>query len=120
MLIVNFMFADQLAYISKSEAEQAAKLIKGKKIILFCGCCSDDTPLKVKVLKTEVKYTGYEDYYEVIVTYKNSEGETVSKGIDLAYAWVKNKKKTKTVGQVLGLEHDPCSEPIDWVIHPFY
>jgi hypothetical protein len=114
----NYVYADQLAYISKSEAEQAAKLIKGKHVILFCGCCSNDAPVKVKVLKTEVKYTGYEDFYEVIITYKNAAGETVGESIDLAYVWVKSKKTTKTVGSVLGLEHDPCSEALDWKAYP--
>ena len=67
---ISFSYADQLAYISKTDAERAAKLIKGKKIILFCGCCGNITPEKVKVSSVEVKFTGYGEYYEVIITYK--------------------------------------------------
>ena len=111
---LNSVFADQLAYISKTDAEVAAKLIEGKKVILFCGCCSGEEAIKVKVLKTEVRYTDYEDFYQVYITYKNSEGEIITKAIDLAYVWLKSKRKAKTVGQVLGLEHDPCSEAITW------
>jgi hypothetical protein len=113
-LISNSLSADQLAYISKADAEKAAALIKGKTIILFCGCCTDDEAVKVKILKTEVKYTGYEDYYEVIITYKNIEGDEITVAIDLAYVWMKYKKTTQTVGKALNLEHDPCSEPISW------
>jgi len=108
---VGNIFADQLAYISKAEAEQAAKLINGKNIILFCGCCEADTPLKVKVLKTEVRFTNYENYYEVYITYKNANGETVTEPIDLAYVWILKKKKLQTVGKIMNLEHDPCLEP---------
>ena len=111
---LNSVFADQLAYLSKEDAEKAAELIQGKKVILFCGCCTGDQPIKVKVLKVEVRYTNYKDFYDIYITYKNENGDLTTEPIDLAYTWVKLKKKSQTVGKVLGLKHDPCSEAINW------
>ncbi len=110
-LSLGTLFADQLAYISKSDAEKAAKLITGKNVVLFCGCCDGDTPQKVKVLKAEVQFTNYENYYEVYITFKNAAGDIVTEPIDLAYVWMLKKKKLQTIGKFLGLEHDFCMEP---------
>lgn len=109
-------FADQLAYLSKEDAERGAMLIRDhKQLILFCGCCDKDSAEKVKVKEVEVKYTNYELFFEIYITYKDPV-EKVMKTIpiDLAYVWVKVKGEVKTVGEVLGLVHDPCSSPPDW------
>ncbi len=37
-----------------------------------------------------------------------------TRALDLAYVWVKSKKLTQTLGSVLDMEHDPCSEAISW------
>lgn len=101
------VFADQLAYISRSEAEQASNYIrKHKKLILFCGCCDGSEPLLVKVTQVEVRYTGYETFYEVVITYQTESG-LKSEAIDLAYVW--DKKRRKTLGELLNLQHDPCN-----------
>lgn len=107
--------ADQLAYISKSEAEKAATYInKHNNIILFCGCCPLIKPEKVKVLKAEAIHTGYEDYYEVTIHYLDKEGQEVNKNIDLAYVWVKKIFGPKTLGKLMNLEHDYCVKPKDY------
>ena len=111
---LNTAFADQLAYITKAEAEKIAKLIKNKEIVLFCGCCDNDTPEKVKVIDTRIRYTNYEDYYEVFVTFQKADGEIITQTLDFAYVWMKHRRKFKTVGQILGMEHDPCALYIDW------
>ena len=107
------LYADQLAYISKAEAEKAAEYLKGKEVILYCGCCDSDIPEKVKVVKVEVVYTNYEDYYEVIITFVR-KGELIRESIDLAYVWEKYEAATRTIGSALELKHDPCVEPIHW------
>jgi hypothetical protein len=38
-------------------------------------------------------------------------GELKSAPVDLAYVWVKTKAGLQTIGQVLGLQHDPCKAP---------
>lgn len=107
--------ADQLAYLSKADAERAATEIKvGEILFMYCGCCSSVEPEKVKVIEVEVKYTGYEDYYEVIVKYEKENGSIMSEGIDLAYVWKKKLFKYKTLGNLLNLEHDSCIYIKDW------
>lgn len=104
------VYADQLAYISKEDAEKAADFIRSNKNnYLFCGCCDGDVSQKVKVVSVEVRLTGYENYYEVYVTFKGKNKiETLP--IDLAYACYKYKKKYATIGSYLALEHDTCGE----------
>lgn len=104
-----FAKADQLAYISKEEAEKAAEFIRSQKFIyLFCGCCENDTPKKIKPVSVEVRYTNYDNYYEVVVTYAGENG-TQTEELDLAYTWVKKRKKMSTVGTMLNMSHDPCN-----------
>ena len=104
-------FADQLAYLSKADADRGAEYIeKAKKIVFFCGCCDNQEIEKIKVKGVEVKFTGTEQYYEIYVFY-SYQGETKSVPVDLAYVWVKVKGTIQTVGKALGLEHDPCKTP---------
>jgi hypothetical protein len=112
-VISSASFADQLAYLSKADADRAAAYIEGvKKLALYCGCCDNQVMEVIKVKGTEVKFTGYEQYYEVYVMY-SYQGELKSVPLDLAYVWVKIKGEVQTVGKALGLEHDPCKTP-DW------
>jgi hypothetical protein len=109
--------ADQLAYISKEKAEEvAAYLNKGKTVYLFCGCCAMQEPVKVKIISAKAKYTGYEDYWEVEISYKD---ETSEKGyaveaIDLAYVWKKGLLSAKTLGAKFDMKHDYCEKLKDW------
>lgn len=106
--------ADQLAYITKSEADAAVGLISGmKSLVLFCGCCDDDIPVQVKPLKVYARFTNYEEYYEVVIEYINEEGVLTTEAIDLAYVWKKKGKRYTTIGKLLKLEHNPCAQPYD-------
>lgn len=117
-LFVLFSFAsqaDQLAYISKQDAERAAeKINKMSSVYLFCGCCSLVEPEKVKVIEAKVQHTGYENYYEVILTCEKENGERIEKALDLAYVWKKTLFGHKTIGKLLKLEHDPCVPLKKW------
>lgn len=107
--------ADQLAYITKEQAEEAAEyLMDHPNILLFCGCCSLVEPQKVKVVEAQALHTGYEDYYEVEIMYEGEDGEYVYERIDLAYVWRKKLFGYKTIGQIMNLEHDPCVNPKKW------
>ena len=108
-------FADQLAYISKADADRAvAAMEKMKSIYLFCGCCSLEKPVKVNPTKVYAKFTGYEEYWEVYVEYVDENGVSKEVPLDLAYVWKKGILKYKTVGALLGLEHDTCTYIKDW------
>ena len=107
--------ADQLAYISRAEAEKAAAYInKRKKVVLFCGCCSLIKPKEVKVIRAEAVHTGYENYYEVTIHYLDEKGQEVNKNIDLAYVWVKKFFRYKTLGMIFNMDHDYCVYPKDY------
>tara|TARA_B100000768_G_C11270095_1_gene372989 strand:- start:1939 stop:2337 length:399 start_codon:yes stop_codon:yes gene_type:complete len=101
--------ADQLACLSESTAKKASKVISQQEfIVLFCGCCDDDTPQIVKVLRTKVIK---DCEFQVVITYENMDGEIKSESVDLAYVWMEDPDDNggaRTVGQILKLEHDPC------------
>lgn len=108
------LMADQLAYISREDAMNAAELIKKTGTVYsYCGCCDDflepgtkpTKPIKLKVEQIIVRATGYEDYYEVYVVVKGKEI-----ALDLAYTWYKSEKKYQTIGEGLGLDHDKCKD----------
>lgn len=103
--------ADQLAYLSKADADRGAALLEScKKIALFCGCCDNQEMEIIKPKGIEVRYTNYEQYYEIYVMY-SYKGEIKSIPLDLAYVWIKVKGELHTVGTALGLEHDFCKKP---------
>lgn len=109
--------ADQLSYISKSQAKKAKRAIKKMDYVyLYCGCCNNDPKKLVKIIKTEVKFTNYQNYYQVVLTYIDKDGVTKTEGIDLAYVWINKKNKIQTVGELLNYEHDPCNRlgEVEW------
>lgn len=77
-------------------------------VYLYCGCCVSDTVEKAKVVKIKFKFTGYENFYEMILTYVDKASVRKTKEIDLAYVWSNKNNKTQTIGELLELEHDPC------------
>ena len=78
--------ADQQAILTKEEAEKTVAFLEShKEIILFCGCCSNDT--RDKILISRISYDcEYADWCQVRVEGVNTEtNEEVNKRIDLAY-----------------------------------
>jgi len=113
--LVTFAKADQLAYITKDQAETVANYLnKGKTVYLFCGCCDLQEPLKVKVKEAKAVHTGYENYWEVKITYINERGVEVTEGIDLAYVWRKGLLGSKTLGTKFNMNHDYCVKMKEW------
>ena len=107
--------ADQLAYISESEAIAAVeKIEKMADIYIFCGCCSIIKPEKIKILSVKAHHTGYENYFEVVIMYERENRTVESRSVDLAYIWKKGLFEYKTLGEKLRLEHDFCVNPKDW------
>jgi len=107
-------YADQLAYISKGQAEEAAAFLnKGKTVYLFCGCCAMEEPTKVIVKSARAVHTGYENYWEVEIKFELN-GKMKTRRIDLAYVWTKGLFGYKTLGKRFKLEHDYCVKPNNW------
>jgi len=111
LLLGNFVKADQLEWVTKTEAEGAAEELNNVEFaFLFCGCCDNDVAQKVSIISAEVRYTGTDEYYTVFLNYFDEKGKKQSHAVDLAYVWLYFDEQIYTVGQLLGLEHDPCSD----------
>ncbi len=88
--------ADQQAYVSRSAAEEAARVARpGSRLRLFCAPCGDATWEEVTVASAVAAPTGYESYWELVVN---------GNGIDLAYAYVEEGGRWENLAMVLGLE----------------
>lgn len=107
--------ADQLAYITKDQAEKAAEFLKKEReVLLYCGCCDNDPATYITVTGISVKFTGYENYYEVIITGRKNSGEELTVEADLAYVHVKRNGLAVAAGKILGFECDPCVDKLKW------
>src|SRR5690606_26052749 len=105
--------ADQLAYITKSQADKTVSYLKNLDYVIeFCGCCSESYEEYLNYIDVYSKHTGYEDYYEVILLVDNYDGTTKEHPIDLAYIHIlKDDGLAYCLGLELGFECDPCTEP---------
>lgn len=109
--------ADQLAYITKSQAIEATEyLLKESKVILWCACCDDMNKTLVMISGVTYQHTGYQDYYEVSITGIDADGNSVNQAIDLAYVHVQIEDDAEPLGEVLGYECDPCTLPFRWKV----
>ena len=108
--------ADDLQYLTKQQAIETMQLLQNQKYaLLYCSCCgSDSEKTYVKLTKTYYRYTGYEEYYEVIVEGVDQNGNMVSKAIDLAYAYIKKGKKAVCLGLTLKYFCMPCEKKLKW------
>jgi hypothetical protein len=110
MALGNYVKADQLEWISKTDAQNAAELIRNTDFVfLYCGCCDNSPVRKAFVTNVDIIYTGFENYYSLLLYYTDEDGQAHSETLDLAYVWMYFEMEKYTVGQLLGLEHDPCS-----------
>jgi len=109
--------ADNLLYMTKSQAKQAAKFLqKQKYVLLYCSCCSDGNDYKtyVKLKSVSYRYTGHQEYYEVLVKGVDSNGNKVSEHIDLAYTYFQANEYADCVGLALEFYCLPCVEQVEW------
>jgi hypothetical protein len=106
-------FADQLAYITKEQAEKTIAYFNDKNIkevVLWCACCDNNPKILVNVTNVYYKYTGYENYYQVYIAGTTPEGNVINEGVDLAYVHIKKKDKWYCLGKKLKFECDPCTK----------
>ena len=111
---VKFVYSDQLAWVTKEQAEKTVRYVKDneiKQVILWCACCEGD--FKVLLNLTNIYYKPASDpqYYEVYIAGTKYTGGEVEDAVDLAYVHIQKGKKWKSLGTLLGFECDPCTKP---------
>lgn len=110
-----FSKADQLAYITKEQADKAVKFLQNQEeLILWCACCDNDKMEKITVNKVYAEFVNYQHYFQVILEGKDENGKKVRIELDLAYVHFKKGKKAKCVGKELKFKCDPCTKPFNW------
>jgi hypothetical protein len=99
--------ADQLAYLTKAQAEEATEFLKEQKqVILWCACCDNDEKKFVTIQSVHYKHTGYENYYQVYIL----DNKQQTHYLDLAYVHYIIGKKAYCVGKALNYKCDPCTD----------
>lgn len=105
-------FADQLSYLSKSQADSAVVILKQQpQILLWCACCEQDTKTIISLNDIDVKYTGTGQFYQIFITGVDSKGKSQNNEIDLAYVYIIKGDKWFCLGKEMGLKCDPCAKP---------
>lgn len=116
LLMGSTAYADQLAWLSRTEAEAAMEYFKtiNKTVLLACYCCDDPEEQWLTYTEARIEDTGVSsrkspgNYYEVVLS-----NSMVSKKVDLAYVHVDVHGVRLCVGEVLNMPCDPCSAPAD-------
>jgi len=109
----NISYCDQLAWITKEQAEKTVSYFEDEEIsqvVLWCACCDNDPKTKVNVEKVTYKKADNPAYYEVYIIGTTADGRTINEPVDLAYVHVKRKGKWRCLGRELKFECDPCTK----------
>ncbi len=112
--LTGISFADQLAWITKEQAEQTVQYFETKEIkqvVLWCACCDNDPKTLIEVIKVYYKPASDVNYYEVYIEGTNPLiGAVFNQPVDLAYVHVKRGTKWRCLGKELKFECDPCTK----------
>jgi hypothetical protein len=112
--ITNVVMADQLAYLTYEQAEEAVEFLQNEeRVVLWCACCDDDLPYDVFIESVRIESVG-DGYYEIILTGSTLEGESIETSLDLAYVHVLLEGEAYCFGTLMGYECDPCTEVFLW------
>lgn len=115
LIFTNLLHADQLAWLTKDQAEKTVAYFNDnniKEVVLWCACCDND--VKTKVTVTGVHYRQVKEskvYYELVIEGTYMGGEKLNDAFDLAYVHVPIDGKWRCLGKELGFECDPCTKP---------
>lgn len=89
------LYADQFAYIRPELARRAEAILRNEpEVLLFCEPCQEKQGQVEKVLLVETADVNYEGNHEVRLN---------SKGIDLAYVFIRRGAKWKNLAVMMGL-----------------
>ncbi len=111
---VKLVYSDQLAWISKEQAEKTVEYFNEnniKSVVLWCACCDNDSKMKVKISRIYYKAVSGYSYYEVWIEGKDKDGKRLKQSVDLAYVHVKKNGEYSCLGKLLEFECDPCTVP---------
>lgn len=115
LFAVRLSFSDQLAWITKSQAEKTVAYFEEKgieQVVLWCACCDNDPKTLITVTKIYYKPAQDPNYYEVYIEGTNALlGQMINQPVDLAYVHVKRGNKWRCLGKELKFECDPCTKP---------
>ena len=108
-----FLYSDQLAWISKSQAEQTIDYFKENditQVILWCACCENDPKVLVNITKIYYRKAESSGYYEVFIEGTSTYG-SIKQPVDLAYVHIQRGIKWYCLGRKLKFDCDPCTKP---------
>jgi hypothetical protein len=114
LFAVNLSYSDQLAWLTKAQAEKTVDYFVEEgidQVVLWCACCDNDVKTKVNV--TEVYYRQVKEsseYYEIVIKGKYMGGNKLEQAFDLAYVHVARGGKWRCLGKELKFECDPCTK----------
>lgn len=115
LLASYFTKADQLALVTREQAEKAvAYLKKEATVVVWCSCCDGDPMKRITVTEVFTKIDQDGKYYSVVLKGRDEEGKEVEEYLDLAYTFVKKGSKGHALGKVLKFKCDPCVPPFYW------
>lgn len=114
-IAVQITFSDQLAWITKEQAEKTVAYFEDNdidQVVLWCACCDNDVKTKVKVTRVYYrKVKESSDYYEIVIKGKYMNKEKLEDAFDLAYVHVPVDGQWQCLGKELKFECDPCTKP---------
>ncbi|MEO8513102.1 MAG: hypothetical protein ABI543_06070 [Ignavibacteria bacterium] len=113
LISVKFIYSDQLAWISKEQAEKTVKYFEDNEItqvIMWCACCDNDYKLVVDISKIYYKPASDPQYYEIYIEGTKITGGGIKGPVDLAYIHIKRGSKWRCLGKELKFECDPCTK----------
>lgn len=112
-------YADQLAFLTKEQAEKTVAFLKENSVnqaILWCACCSGDVMKKLTITKFYYRFTNYQNYYEVVFE-GVLDNKPFSSSVDLAYVFLRSGSQAKCLGKLMNFQCDPCTLPFDWALN---
>jgi hypothetical protein len=116
-IIVQFVYSDQLAWITKEQAKETVEYFKENKIkqvLLWCACCDNDQKMMINVTNVSYRMASDPNYYEVLIKGFFYNGGQFNEPVDLAYVHIQKGMKWKCLGKLLEFECDPCTKPFEF------
>lgn len=113
LIAVKASKSDQLAWITKEQADKTIEYFEEKEIsqvVLWCACCDSDTKTLVRNITISYKKADDPNYYEIYIKGSGAGGIKIYQPVDLAYVHIKRGGKWRCLGKELKFECDPCTE----------
>lgn len=113
LFISNLCYADQLAWITKEQADKTIEYFQEEEIyqvVLWCACCDNDPKVKVDITYIFYQKASDPSYYEIWIKGKTTDGRKIEQPIDLAYVHILRGSKWRCLGKELKFECDPCTK----------